>query len=218
MSENPVGPSSAAAAVDPDTAARLLSGTYHDPHAILGAHPTPRGTVLRALKPGATAVAAVIGGEHYPMARIQGSLWGTEVPISDPADYRYEVLYPTGSAIVADGYRFLPTIGELDQHLIAVLQARQFLVDERLDAVRMVTVRLCGGKHGQADAAAPTVRRHVGREGISASSAPANAAILEAGVGELCRSLNGNEQEEGRKGSHTDRRGDGRAFRKLPNT
>ncbi|RDH13791.1 1,4-alpha-glucan branching protein GlgB [Tsukamurella pulmonis] len=115
MTENPA----AAAAVDPDTAARLLAGTYHDPHAILGAHPTVRGTVLRALKPGATAVTAVIGGEHYPLAQLQGALWGTEVPITELADYRYEVLYPAGSVVVADGYRFLPTIGELDQHLIS---------------------------------------------------------------------------------------------------
>ncbi|WP_336671582.1 1,4-alpha-glucan branching protein GlgB [Tsukamurella sp. USMM236] len=115
MTENPA----AAAAVDPDTAARLLSGAYHDPHAILGAHPTSRGTVLRTLKPGATAVAAVIGGESYPLAQLQGELWGAEVPISDLADYRYEVLYPAGRTVVADGYRFLPTIGELDQHLIS---------------------------------------------------------------------------------------------------
>ncbi|CAM3265369.1 1,4-alpha-glucan branching protein GlgB [Tsukamurella hominis] len=115
MTENPA----AAAAVDPDTAARLLSGAYHDPHAILGAHPTSRGTVLRTLKPGATAVAAVIGGESYPLAQLQGALWGAEVPISDLADYRYEVLYPAGRTVVADGYRFLPTIGELDQHLIS---------------------------------------------------------------------------------------------------
>lgn len=115
MTEN----TAAAAAVDPDTLGRLLSGRYHDPHAILGAHPTARGTVLRTLKPGATAVAAVIGGEHYPLARIEGALWGTEVPISDLADYRYEVLYPSGSVVVADGYRFLPTIGEVDQHLIS---------------------------------------------------------------------------------------------------
>ena len=115
MTENPA----AAAAVDPDTAARLLSGAYHDPHAILGAHATPRGTVLRTLKPGATAVAAVIGGESYPLAQLQGALWGAEVPITELADYRYEVLYPAGSTVVADGYRFLPTIGELDQHLIS---------------------------------------------------------------------------------------------------
>ncbi|MCS3780580.1 1,4-alpha-glucan branching protein GlgB [Tsukamurella ocularis] len=115
MTEN----TAAAAAVDPDTAARLLSGAYHDPHAILGAHPTSRGTVLRTLKPGATAVAAVIGGESYPLAQLQGALWGAEVPISDLADYRYEVLYPAGPTVVADGYRFLPTIGELDQHLIS---------------------------------------------------------------------------------------------------
>ncbi|TWS18537.1 1,4-alpha-glucan branching protein GlgB [Tsukamurella asaccharolytica] len=115
MTENPA----AAAAVDPDTAARLLSGAYHDPHAILGAHPTARGTVLRTLKPGATAVAAVIGGERHPLAQLQGALWGAEVPISDLADYRYEVLYPGSSTVVADGYRFLPTIGELDQHLIS---------------------------------------------------------------------------------------------------
>ncbi|GAB3134795.1 1,4-alpha-glucan branching protein GlgB [Tsukamurella serpentis] len=109
---------SAAAEVAPESVARLLSGEHYDPHSILGAHPTPTGTVLRTLKPGATAVAAVIGGEHFPLARIDGPLWGTEVPIEDLIDYRFEVQYPAGGTVVADGYRFLPTVGEMDLHLI----------------------------------------------------------------------------------------------------
>ncbi|ADG77908.1 1,4-alpha-glucan branching enzyme GlgB OS=Tsukamurella paurometabola (strain ATCC 8368 / DSM/ CCUG 35730 / CIP 100753 / JCM 10117 / KCTC 9821 / NBRC 16120/ NCIMB 702349 / NCTC 13040) OX=521096 GN=glgB PE=3 SV=1 [Tsukamurella paurometabola] len=119
MTDDPAQQNSPAASVDPEARARLLTGRYHDPHAILGAHPTARGTVLRALKPGATAVSAVIGGERYPLARIDGALWGTEVPITDLVDYRYEVLYPAGTMTVADGYRFLPTVGEMDQHLIS---------------------------------------------------------------------------------------------------
>jgi 1,4-alpha-glucan branching enzyme len=119
MTDEPASPNPTAAAVDSDELIRLLSGKHHDPHSILGAHPTAGGTVLRALKPGATAVAAVIGGERFPLARLEGALWGTEVPITELADYRYEVLYPAGSVIVADGYRFLPTVGEMDQHLIS---------------------------------------------------------------------------------------------------
>ncbi|MDF0530991.1 1,4-alpha-glucan branching protein GlgB [Tsukamurella sp. 8F] len=115
------------AAVEPEARHRLLSGTHHDPHSILGAHETGGtsgpdargGTVLRTLRPGAESVTAVIGGDRFPLRRIEGGLFGTCVPIKDLIDYRYEVEYPGGTSTVADGYRFLPTLGELDQHLVS---------------------------------------------------------------------------------------------------
>ncbi len=96
----------------------LLAGTHPDPHSILGAHPAPDGTVIRAWKPGAESVQARIGGVDYPLAHIADGVFGGLVPIHDLIDYRLVVTYPGGHvAVVADGYRFLPTLGELDLHL-----------------------------------------------------------------------------------------------------
>ncbi|WP_425264115.1 GlgB N-terminal domain-containing protein, partial [Streptomyces silaceus] len=36
-----------------------MSGTHHDPHGVLGAHPVPGGTAFRTLRPYAKAVAVV---------------------------------------------------------------------------------------------------------------------------------------------------------------
>ena len=43
-------------AVPASERARLARGEHHDPHALLGAHPTPAGTVVRAFHPEATSV------------------------------------------------------------------------------------------------------------------------------------------------------------------
>ena len=39
---------------------RIVAGTHHDPHSILGAHPGPAGVVVRALRPLATSVTVVL--------------------------------------------------------------------------------------------------------------------------------------------------------------
>lgn len=99
---------------------RLLSGEHHDPHSILGAHEYGDHTVIRTLRPHAETVAAVIGGVRYEASHIDGGLFGVAVPITGLIDYRLEVGYPGAPAFtVADPYRFLPTLGEMDLHLFA---------------------------------------------------------------------------------------------------
>ncbi|SDE12982.1 1,4-alpha-glucan branching protein GlgB [Rhodococcus tukisamuensis] len=98
--------------------ARLASGTHHDPHSLLGAHPHAGGTVIRALRPGAESVAARIDGVDHPLYHVSDGLFSAVVPVPEPADYRLVVEYPGGHTVVtADGYRFLPTLGDLDLHL-----------------------------------------------------------------------------------------------------
>ena len=117
-------------APDPGELARLVAGVHHDPHSILGAHEYrahadyDEHTVIRTLRPHAVAVAALIGGRSYPMTRIDSGLFGVALPFTDLADYRLEVSYPGADGrphvhTVADGYRFLPTLGEVDLHLFA---------------------------------------------------------------------------------------------------
>ncbi|KIU18529.1 1,4-alpha-glucan branching protein GlgB [Mycolicibacterium llatzerense] len=100
--------------------ARLLAGEHHDPHSILGAHEYGKNTVIRALRPHATGVTALIGKKRYPMQAIEGGLFAVEVPFTKLADYRFEVEYP-GDVVhaTADPYRFLPTLGDMDLHLLA---------------------------------------------------------------------------------------------------
>ena len=50
---------------------RLVDGTHHNPHALLGARPESRGrTVIRTLRPDATAVEVIVDGETAPMQQI----------------------------------------------------------------------------------------------------------------------------------------------------
>jgi 1,4-alpha-glucan branching enzyme len=106
-------------APDPADLARLVAGVHHDPHSILGAHEYGTHTVIRALRPHAEQVVALIGGRRYRMTHIDSGVFAVACPFTDLVDYRLEVSYPGGTHTVADGYRFLPTLGEVDLHLFA---------------------------------------------------------------------------------------------------
>ncbi|WP_241384067.1 1,4-alpha-glucan branching protein GlgB [Rhodococcus sp. CH91] len=104
----------------PEDLALLAAGEHHDPHSVLGAHPHPEGTVVRALRPGAEKVAARIGGRDHPLEPVGGDVFSALIPVFDLADYRLVVTYPFDHVeVVADGYRFMPTLGELDRHLLS---------------------------------------------------------------------------------------------------
>src|ERR687891_1324421 len=78
-----------------DEAARLARGEHHDPHSILGAHPTAAGgTVIRAFHPDATAAALVArDGGTAPMEPIGGGLWAATVPGLAPGDLAYRIRF-----------------------------------------------------------------------------------------------------------------------------
>ncbi|WP_306365618.1 1,4-alpha-glucan branching protein GlgB [Nocardia sp. CC227C] len=97
----------------------LAAGTHPDPHTVLGAHPHPGGTVVRALRPHADTVAARVGGVDHPLAHVEHGVFEGVIPFPELWDYRLVTSYPGGRTTVdADGYRFLPTLGELDLHLL----------------------------------------------------------------------------------------------------
>ncbi|MGO1051726.1 1,4-alpha-glucan branching protein GlgB [Crossiella sp. CA198] len=107
-----------ACAPHPDEVRRLLTGSHHDPHSVLGAHPHADGTVVRALKPHASAVTVLQDGGRYPLVPVGDiGLFSGPVP-HQPGDYRLEVVYGDHTETVDDPYRWLPTLGELDLHLI----------------------------------------------------------------------------------------------------
>ena len=105
-----------------DELLRLARGEHHDPHAILGAHPAAEGTVVRAFHPDANAAWLVApNGGTAAMEPAGDGLWAALVPDLAPGQVHYRVRFgfPDGNAWeLDDPYRFGPTLGEVDLHLI----------------------------------------------------------------------------------------------------
>ena len=98
---------------------RLRAGTHHDPHSVYGAHRDGDGSVVRTMQPGAVSVEIDFGDRTVPMEPVSDGLFQAALPEAEVPDYRYRVAYADGhTRTVADGYRFLPTLGEVDLHLI----------------------------------------------------------------------------------------------------
>ncbi|MDP8993112.1 MAG: 1,4-alpha-glucan branching protein GlgB [Actinomycetota bacterium] len=97
---------------------RLLEGTHAAPHDLLGLH----NGVVRAFRPGAVAMNALLGnGESVAMEPVhEAGLFEAKAPEATEG-YRLEAHYggPGGAAYVyEDPYRFWPTLGDVDQHLL----------------------------------------------------------------------------------------------------
>jgi len=100
----------------------LVRREHHNPHSVLGAHRSNGGVVVRALRPAANAVTALVDGKPgvelkqiHPGGVFEGEIRDADLPLR----YQLEVDYgDAGRFTIDDPYAFLPTIGELDQHLI----------------------------------------------------------------------------------------------------
>jgi 1,4-alpha-glucan branching enzyme len=102
-------------------AARIARGEHHDPHSVLGVHPTEDGVVVRGFHPDATAATLVATGGSHEMQRVGDGIWAAFVPGADPGrlDYRLRFEFADGNTWEHhDPYRFLPTLGAVDLHLI----------------------------------------------------------------------------------------------------
>ncbi|MDQ6682902.1 MAG: 1,4-alpha-glucan branching protein GlgB [Chloroflexota bacterium] len=103
-------------------AERLARGEHHDPHAILGAHPAEDGIVVRAFHPAAAGATVLTPGGPHEMQSVGNGIWGALLPDSDggAVDTRYRLRFSFPGAVDerTDPYRFAPTLGELDLHLI----------------------------------------------------------------------------------------------------
>nr|WP_229877824.1 1,4-alpha-glucan branching enzyme [Streptomyces bluensis] len=106
-------------AVDGGDRERLLSGTHHQPHAVLGAHPAPGGVVFRAFRPYALGVTVVTDELRADLHDDGDGFFSAVLPLrAVPASYRLIVAYEGTVRETEDAYRFLPSVGELDLHLI----------------------------------------------------------------------------------------------------
>src|ERR1700677_4850687 len=99
---------------------RVVAGQHHDPHSVLGAHPSGAETVIRALRPLASSVTLVLDdGRKLPMEHVQEGVFAAVVPGTTVPAYQLAVSYPDAPETLQDDpYRYLPTVGELDLHLI----------------------------------------------------------------------------------------------------
>ncbi|MFT4230840.1 MAG: 1,4-alpha-glucan branching protein GlgB [Microbacterium sp.] len=106
--------------IDDDTLNKVSSGSYHAPHDVLGQHPAPGGGwVVRARRPLAASVTAVFAdGARVSLAHVRYGVWeGSHT--GSPGAYVLETTYDAAPDFVTDDpYRHLPTLGELDLHLI----------------------------------------------------------------------------------------------------
>ncbi|MFJ8594176.1 1,4-alpha-glucan branching enzyme [Streptomyces sp. NPDC093598] len=105
-------------AVDAVDRERLLGGTHHDPHSVLGAHPVPGGIAFRAFRPYALSVTVVAGELRAELHADGEGFFSGLLPLREVPAYRLVVQYEGAVLETEDAYRFLPTLGELDLHLI----------------------------------------------------------------------------------------------------
>ena len=108
-----------------------------NPHGVLGAHEADGGVVVRAYRPEAEAVRVRPdgdGGGVEAELKDPAGLWEALLPNAKlPLEYELEVEYPDGNTYtLRDPYAFLPTLGELDLHL--VMEGRHEQLYQRLGA------------------------------------------------------------------------------------
>ncbi len=111
--------SSTLAAPIAQEARALATRVHRTPHRVLGPHPQGATTVVRAFHPQALGVSVAHPGGEVPMTRVDPTgLFAAEVPVADLRGYRLRYRTADSAWEADDPYRFPPTIGELDLHLI----------------------------------------------------------------------------------------------------
>ena len=102
----------------------VAAGSHHDPHSVLGMHlgeDAEGGAewTIRARRPLARSVTAVFAdGTRVPLEHVRAGIWEGQRS-GDRVKYELVTTYESGPDYTAeDPYRFGPTIGELDLHLI----------------------------------------------------------------------------------------------------
>jgi 1,4-alpha-glucan branching enzyme len=98
---------------------QIVAGEHGDPHSVLGAHEHDGAVTVRVLRPLADSVTVVHDGQKVPLEHEQGGVWRGVLDVPKVPDYRLEVAYGGHEPQrYDDAYRYLPTVGEMDIHLI----------------------------------------------------------------------------------------------------
>ncbi|WP_101652586.1 1,4-alpha-glucan branching protein GlgB [Brevibacterium ihuae] len=99
----------------PVPSTRPTVGPTSSPHASA----TRSEILVRTVKHMAHAVSVLVDGERTPAEHVGSGVWEARLPLTEIPDYRLEVDWGAGPVVVDDPYRYLPTVGELDLHLIS---------------------------------------------------------------------------------------------------
>ena len=97
----------------------VASGLHQDPHRVLGPHLDAGVVTIRLLRPLADEVVVVTPDGEVPAAHEHGGVWAATLPGEQVPDYRVRVRYGDHTDLQDDPYRFLPTLGDVDLHLIS---------------------------------------------------------------------------------------------------
>jgi len=97
---------------------RLVNGAHYSPHSILGAHSTDGVVTIRTIQHGADQVNVVINGTGYRMSHVHRGVWAVGLTADTVPDYLIETTRDGGVHLTDDPYSFLPTLGDIDLHLI----------------------------------------------------------------------------------------------------
>jgi len=114
--------STSAQVADESALQAFLEGRHSQPHDLLGHHQGPGGLTVTAYRPLAGSVRARLAdGSELDLHHVRDGLWsGTAASITATQDYRLLVSYGDGVEHEQDDpYRFAPTLGHIDRHLIS---------------------------------------------------------------------------------------------------
>jgi 1,4-alpha-glucan branching enzyme len=109
-------------ALDEGILDQISHGSYPFPHDVLGVHEVAGGFVIRVLRPLAKSVTALLAGDkELSLEHLYRGVWQGLITSSSVPDYRIRTVYEASSSpwLADDPYRHLPTLGELDLHLIS---------------------------------------------------------------------------------------------------
>ena len=96
----------------------LVRGEHGDPHRVLGAHAHDGAVTVRVLRPLASSVRVLHGDAETPLQHEYEGVWVGVLPVPEVPDYRLAVAWDGDPVVTDDPYRYLPTLGQVDLHLI----------------------------------------------------------------------------------------------------
>ncbi|NQW71863.1 MAG: 1,4-alpha-glucan branching enzyme, partial [Actinobacteria bacterium] len=96
----------------------LVDGSHHQPHGILGPHIHDGSVTVRVLRPLADSVTVITSEGSVALRHEYRGIWCGVIQTPEIPDYTVEVEYAGTIVQSDDPYRFLPTLGEIDLHLI----------------------------------------------------------------------------------------------------
>jgi 1,4-alpha-glucan branching enzyme len=101
----------------------IVRGEHGDPHVVLGPHEYEGAVTVRVFKPLASSVVvrhtdSAGATRETELTHEHEGIWVGALPVREVPDYRVLVRYDGDPLVVDDPYRFLPTLGDMDLHLI----------------------------------------------------------------------------------------------------